>query len=252
MLVIAIRDEVLLHVAHDQLKVVLVHVEYLEVVVALATAVGAGVDQLGQLHAPFENRLPLAPNHVPIIPVDHDEVDVRIHDDGDACVDSCLTPGKGGWQHVSGWGTRRRGALNGIHIVAIGAESKRQHHPERLLFLLVVVAVCVDYVLSRWTVCNRFFLPIALPLPTPQCLMDQGTHQRELGDALLLGQLLFQVGVYPSGAVLVARPRLKGAAVLEGSDFIGKLKRCKKFINQSSFMGYIIIFIYGRLTKFQL
>lgn len=107
---IAVGNEVLLHVADDQLEVVLVHVEYLEMIVALATAVRTGVDKLGQLHAPLEYRLSFASDHVSIIPVDHDEVYVGIHDDRNTCVYVCLSPGVGWWHHVGG-GALGAGAL---------------------------------------------------------------------------------------------------------------------------------------------
>lgn len=136
---IAIRNEVLLHVADNQLEVVLVHVEDLKVVVALAAAVGPRVDQLGQLHAPLQHRLPLAANHVPIVSVDHNKVDVGIHDDGHPGVDGGLAAGIGRRHHVRRRSTRGRSTLYGVYVVAIGAESKWQHHPIQLSLLVVVV-----------------------------------------------------------------------------------------------------------------
>lgn len=67
-----------------------------------------------------------------------------------------------------------------------------------------------------------------LPLPTPQCLVDESAHQGELGDALLLGQLLLQTEVKASRSVLVAGPWLWAIAILEGSDFVGELQGNKR------------------------
>lgn len=60
-------------------------------IVALASAVGTGIQQLGQLQTAFLDALTLAAYHVTIIPVDHNEVDVGILDDGHSAVDVGLT-----------------------------------------------------------------------------------------------------------------------------------------------------------------
>lgn len=91
MLVIAIRQEALLYVSHHQLEVVFVNIGDLEMIVALASAVGTGMQQLGQLHTALQYALALAADHVTIITVDHNEVDVGILDDGHSAVDVRLT-----------------------------------------------------------------------------------------------------------------------------------------------------------------
>lgn len=88
---IAIGQEALLNVAHHQLEVVFVHIGDLEMIVALATAVGTGMQQLGQLHTALQDALALATDHVTIIAVDHNEVNVGILDDGHSTVDVRLT-----------------------------------------------------------------------------------------------------------------------------------------------------------------
>lgn len=66
--------------------------------------------------------------------------------------------------------------------------------------------------------------------PSPDAAVPCGRERPpgELGDALLLGQLLLQTEVKASRSVLVAGPWLWAIAILEGSDFVGELQGNKR------------------------
>lgn len=61
-------------------------------IITFASAIGAGVYQFGQFYTILQDGLALTPYHVPVVPIDDNEVNVRTRNDRDAGGHICVCP----------------------------------------------------------------------------------------------------------------------------------------------------------------